>query len=250
MSNVVSKLWEGVRKNLTVKDLPILAKAITDDYTTGQRCAVSMCYNIGYAWEIWHQRDDDDGFWEWLEDETPAELGKSRKAEKYLQVYRNVLADSAGENIKNIPFTKLLTLAATKGTGNQKGPAQPALPKQKRDALLKQLTGDNPPTTQDIKDEVKKALPEKVIPIKAKEAFIWPVFADRLAQYDGFMSPEKAARLFALDRQASPEDIRIMAKHWKQKYHPDKGGNKEEFETICLAEEVFTDSQNEKEVSA
>jgi hypothetical protein len=241
-------MLQKVISKLTVKDLPQLAKSITDNYTTGQRCAVSMCYNIGYAWEIWHQRDDDDGFWEWLDENVPQEIGKST-LRSYLQVYRNVLLDSSAENIKTVPITKLITLSATKGSGNQNKTSEPALSKPKRDSLLKKLTSDKPPTTQDIKDEVKKALPEKVVPIKPKEAFVWPVFADRLAQYDGHMSPEKAARLFALDRQASPEDIKIMAKHWKQKYHPDKGGNIEEFNTICLAEEVFTGSQKEKEAN-
>lgn len=236
-------------KGLTVSDLPKLAKAITDDYTTGQRCAVSMCYNIGYAWEIWHQRDDDEGFWDWLDENVPQEIGKST-LRSYLQVYRNVLLESSSKDLREVPITKLITLAATKGSGTRHAPAKPALPKQKRDSLLKKLTSDTPPTTQEIKDEVKKALPPKVVSIKPKERFVWPTFAVRLAQYDGFMSPEKAARLFALDRQASPEDIKIMAKHWKQKYHPDKGGSKQEFDTICHAEEVFTDSQKEKEASA
>jgi len=231
--------------SLTVKDLPNLAKAITSDYTTGQRCAVSMCYNIGYAWEIWHQRDDDDGFWQWLEDETPDGVGKSRRAQEYLQVYKNVLAESATK-VTDIPMNKLIELARTKRDGGSTT-STPALPKQKRDSLLKKLTSDNPPTTKEIKEEVRRSLPEKVVPIKPKDHFVWPTFAVRLSQYDGYMSPEKAAKLFALDRQASPEDIKIMAKHWKQKYHPDKGGNKDEFDTICIAEEVFTNWQKEKE---
>jgi hypothetical protein len=247
-------MLQKVISKLTVKDLPQLAKSITDDYTTGQRCAVSMCYNIGYAWEIWHQRDDDDGFWEWLENETPTEIGAKRKAEKYLQVYRNVLADSTTENIKDVPFGKLLTLAATapsqRGEGGRFKQPKPALPKQKRDSLLKQLTSDNPPTTQQIKDEVKKVLP-KVTPIKPVQ-FIWPTFSVRLSEclHDDHMSPTKAARLFAMSHEANEEDIRIIAKHWKHKYHPDKGGTTEEFNLICRAEEVFIDSQNGKVASA
>jgi hypothetical protein len=142
MSKVVSSIKDA-KKNLTVNDLPMLAKAITDDYTTGQRCAVSMCYNIGYAWEIWHQRDDDEGFWEWLQEETPAEVAKTRKAEECLQIYRNVLADSPSEKIKDVPVTKLLELSRTaRGANQNTGPAKPALPKQKRDSLLKKLASE------------------------------------------------------------------------------------------------------------
>jgi len=241
-------------KSMTVKDLPRLAKAITDDYTTGQRCAVSMCYNIGYAWEIWHQRDDDEGFWDWLKDETPAEIGKSRKAEQYLQIYKNVLSSSTVENVKDVPISKLLELSRTaktiRGGGGTFAESKPALPQKKREAILKQLTSDNPPTTKQIKEEVRKALP-KVTPIKPV-LFVWPTFAVRLSEClrDDHMSATKAARLFAMSHEANEEDIRIIAKHWKHKYHPDKGGNKEEFQKICHAEEVFIDSQNGKAVAA
>ena len=249
MSKVINNLWEGVKKSLTVNDLPILAKAITDDYTTGQRCAVSMCYNLGYAWEIWHQRDDDEGFWDWLEDSVPKDIPR-KTMRTYLQVYRNVLADAATENIKDIPITKLVTLAATKGSGNQTKAAEPALPKKKREAILKKLTSDNPPTTKEIKEEVKKALPQPT-PIKPV-LFVWPTFAVRLEEclHDSHMSPVKAARLFAMSHEANEEDIRIIAKHWKHKYHPDKGGKQEEFQLICRAEEVFIDSQNGKVAAA
>ena len=53
--------------------------------------------------------------------------------------------------------------------------------------------------------------------------------------------------LFGLSLHLPADEARTYIKVWKQKYHPDKGGDAEEFSAICRAEEVFIEQQKEKE---
>ena len=49
----------------------------------------------------------------------------------------------------------------------------------------------------------------------------------------------RAAAFFDIDKAASAETVRILANHWKRRYHPDKGGDPEIFERICKAERTL-----------
>lgn len=51
--------------------------------------------------------------------------------------------------------------------------------------------------------------------------------------------------LFDLHDDCSTETVKILAKHWKQKYHPDKGGDNDIFQRICEAEKAILNARGE-----
>lgn len=173
---------------------------------------------------------------EWVEDE----VGWHRStADKYLQIH-DCLAHSGRDLIENgCSFNTLQLLSKT------------SLPSAVRERIVSKLLGKKPPSPAEVKQIINDAIP-KGIALPEPVEFHYPPFAVRLNEmlHDEFMSPEKAARLFGMSIKAHLDDIKIITRHWKQKYHPDKGGSKEEYQKICRAEEVFTASQNEKEVAA
>ncbi len=69
-------------------------------------------------------------------------------------------------------------------------------------------------------------------------------FAERIDTPDGFAP--KAAYMFNLHYDEDSEHIKIVAKHWKQKYHPDKqGGSERIFKLICKAEKELLELRSE-----
>lgn len=56
----------------------------------------------------------------------------------------------------------------------------------------------------------------------------------------------KAEKLLDVDAYASAETVRILARHWKNKYHPDKGGDARVFDLIVQAEKTLMKKRGEK----
>lgn len=196
--------------------LPKLATELNNLFTQMETCYVSVCTKMGEARE---EFEDDEDFWDWVEDYTPFKRAMSLE---YLQVHKNVLSGRGQSSIPNaIPFKVLRVLSKTN------------IPKTVQNKVLRDFEKHqlNPekfekPKLEDIKRVVNESLgktPVKKVPaIVRKESF-----SSRLDYADKF--DVSALWLFDLPQDYCPETASIVVKYWKQKYHPDKGGNKYHF---------------------
>lgn len=176
---------------------------------------------------------DEDGT-RWA-DYVEEEVGYSvRQADDYVRVERCLSATGAELSEKGCSFNTLKALSAEK------------LPKAERRKLLDRLRKKSKITQADcskIQADVKAALPEPKATIAQIAGDIdLPVFSERLAKC---VRDENigGTYLFALRDDCNIEDIKTVAKIYKQKYHPDKGGTSEEFDAICRAEQAFIESK-------
>ena len=209
-------------KTLTkIRQLPVLAQALTQSFNDGEKIYLNWCGLLGEARESF---DDDDDFWEWVEDTTPF---KKTTAYRYLQVQREVIAVHSGAEsaIKSMPFNALLAIAKQNLSKSTKNKAIKLYAKHE----------ENPekharPTTADIKRLVRAESPRA--PSKPKISVMSrPAFDDRLTKcLEG--SATNPFYLFALIPEAHYTDGEILVRHWKGKYHPDKGGSNAQFNII------------------
>ena len=138
-------------KTLTkIRQLPVLAQALTQSFNEGEKIYLNWCGLLGEARESF---DDDDDFWEWVEDTTPF---KKTTAYRYLQVQREVIAVHRGAEsaIKSMPFNALLAIAKQNLSKSTKNKAIKLYAKHE----------ENPekharPTTADIKRLVRAESP-------------------------------------------------------------------------------------------
>jgi len=78
-----------------------------------------------------------------------------------------------------------------------------------------------------IQAEIRAALPGPARQLPAPVLIRKDAFAERLEYADQF--DVSAEWLFDLPEDYCPETASLVVKHWKQKYHPDRGGNPYKF---------------------
>ena len=97
-----------------------------------------------------------------------------------------------------------------------------------------------PPTTEEVQRIINKASP-KIVPVES----VNPDFATRSIRKGEFTA--MPSYLLDVTSKASSETIRVLAKYWKQKYHPDKdGGDADIFDRIVKAEASLLAARGEK----
>ena len=152
---------------------------------------------------------------------------------QYLITYDTFKDNKAvGSNQKSenpIPFSKLAPLA---------DPKIKAAPRLK---IVKQLLGKNPPTEKQVRIAARLAKPDYIPP---PITYNKP-FAIRAEQIEGRFKL-KPEYLLELQENSSVELVRLVAKHWKGKYHPDKGGDAAIFSAICDAEKQLLEQRGVK----
>lgn len=191
-----------------------LSNTLNTLYSQMEKCYITICETMGIAREHF---DDDDHFWEWVEEATPF---AKNTAFKYLQVHDNVIetvAHAQRETIKTMPFSALQELAKEN------------TPKSIKTKVIKQFAAaqkdedKKAPTREQVRETVRQA-----VPTKRKRPGPQVVrkhdFDNRLEYAD--KHPVSAVWLFDLPADYCPETADILVKYWKRQYHPDKGGNK------------------------
>lgn len=193
-----------------------LADKLNSLYTQMEKCYVTVCETMGAARDHF---DDDDDFWDWVETCTDF---KRRSANQYLQVHRNVLGNrGTSEKAKSMPFNALRELAKEN------------VPKSVQNKVMNQFDKAakgkaEKPKLEQVKAQVREGLGKPQPKIKQPPAIVRKrSFAERLEYAD--KHDVAAYWLFDLPQDYCPETAAIVVKHWKQKYHPDRGGNAYQF---------------------
>ena len=154
----------------------------------------------------------------------------STHVNNYLRVYERVSEESRFLNTKNpIPFMTLRELVRQE------------VPKKAVSEVIRKFNNQKPPTREDVKRLIREAQPEREIPVihYARD------FAARAEKGLGSFSL-KAEFLLDLSETASAETVRLVARHWKNKYHPDRGGDAKIFDMVVKAETVMLKKRGEK----
>jgi hypothetical protein len=196
---------------ITSDQLDNLATNLKSLFNQMEKCYITICNVMGDSREFF---DDDEEFWDWVENATPF---KRRTAADYLSVHRNVLSrHGAEEKIKTMPFKALREIAKEN------------VPKSVQNKVINSYVTAEKKDTQkpklaDVKAAVRESLgkskpiPKPVLIIRKK------TFAERLDYADKFNVA--GFWLFDLPEDYCPETAALVVKHWKQKYHPDRGGD-------------------------
>lgn len=177
---------------------------------------------------------DEDGFMGWAIDHTKY---SSVHVNNYIRVYDRFAEKIDFSKAENpIPFSSLIELAKQN------------VPKATVNKVLKQYQNKTPPTVREVKAVVRAALP----PAPKKHVVQEKPFVERVATVvDGKWRLRAEALLNIVTvggsvKENNAETIRIVARHWKQKMHPDKpGGNAELFNQIVKAEKELLKSRGE-----
>jgi hypothetical protein len=200
----------------TSGQLDKLATRLNSLYTQMEKCYVTVCEVMGAARDYF---EDDDDFWGWVEDATPF---KRKTANIYLQVERNVLGDSnRRDKAKGMPFSALREIAKEN------------VPKSVQTKVIKQYDRAakgmaKKPNLSQVKAQVRESLGNPAVKPRPKPSIVRKAsFAERLEYAD--KHDVAAYWLFDLPQDYCPETAALVVKHWKQKYHPDRGGDKYKF---------------------
>ena len=168
------------------------------------------------------EKNDDKGFKKWVSQKTGLTYNTSCKhIETYTRFMGNksVVHNQKSEN--PIPFSKLEQLASEK------------IPARVVQSTVEKLASKNPPTYAEVRQIAREAKPTYTPPPQLYR----PSFETRSAtkgDYTG--NPEY---LLDIHSDTSTETVMILAKYWRGKYHPDKGGDKIIFDRILTAEKAI-----------
>ena len=211
------------RKNTEIVSLDGIASEINE-------IAVQVEQSYHRTAELLHiareqfEEENEKGFMEWATSHTPY---KRRHIDDHLRVYEKFLGTGRLNKEKPIPFTVLRELT------RQDVPAATVA------KVLRKFDNVVPPSREEVRQIVKEAKPEYQPPALT---FQKP-FAERCNTSKFHLREE-----YLLDTGqffANAETVRILAKHWKNKYHPDKGGDAEIFNRICKAEKTALKTRGE-----
>jgi len=166
-------------------------------------------------------------FIKWAEKETPYSSNK---------IYRYVAVQNSFSNLKktvdkSIPFSTLEALSSAKASNKTVN------------AVLKKFDGDKKITTAEVKKIIKKAQPPKPPKPQKPVPVVNPCFAERSKRSGSYVA--NPGYLLEVIPTHSAETVRILAKHWKQKYHPDRGGDADIFDRIVKAEQQLLKDRGE-----
>ena len=171
------------------------------------------------------EEEDEKGFMEWATSHTS--YSRSH-VDRHLQVYDRFLARGALNTKNPIPITVLTELSkqdVTKATVAK---------------VLRKFDNVVPPTREEVRQTIRESKPEYQPPVIP---YAKPM-AERINQSEQYVLI--AHKLLDIDQYASAETVRLVAKHWKHKYHPDKGGDTKSFDRIVRAERVMLGKRGEK----
>ena len=165
------------------------------------------------------------GFIKWAEGNTPY---KQRAVYTYLAV-ESKIATVAKTVEKAVPFSVLRELSS------------PKVDKKTVDTVLRKFGNKVKPTTAEVNKIIKDAAPA----VEKKADRVIPDFAIRSIRKGEFVAKE--AFLLNVTKESTAETIRILARYWKQKYHPDKdGGDADIFDRIVKAEKTLLAERGEE----
>ena len=171
------------------------------------------------------EEENEKGFIHWATEHT-----SYTKAHVYahLNVYDKFLSTGRIKEEKPIPFTVLRELT------RQDVPAATVA------KVLRKFDNVVPPTREEVREIVRESKPEYQPPVIP---YAKPM-AERINQSEQYVLI--AHKLLDIDQYASAETVRLVAKHWKHRFHPDKGGDRKSFDRIVRAERVMLGKRGEK----
>jgi len=134
---------------------------------------------------------------------------------------------------KPIPFNTLLELS------------KPKIPKATVNKVLRKFNNNklpqNRPTVKEVKAIIREDVPQLQAPKKMSMSRL-NTFKERVRPKGNYVAgPE---RLLNMAHENTAETVRIVARYWKQKYHPDKPeGDAEIFNRIVKAEKQLLEER-------
>jgi hypothetical protein len=189
---------------------------------------------------LWAAKDmfaSDKDFKSWVASKTGYTLPI---AIRYIDTYdrfkdnQTVARDQASEN--PIPFTKLEELSSKK------------VKARTIDNVVKKLQSKKPPTREEVRKIVREAQPDYVKPEDRPVLAVRHLPPMRGTMEERLKTARKAVGKFDISAwvildlapESNVETAKLVAKFWKQKYHPDReGGDLEAFQIIKRAEEYI-----------
>lgn len=205
------------RKNTEIVSLDGIASEINEIAVQVEQSYMRTAELLHIARDQFEE-EDEKGFLDWALSHTTY---KKSNIYDYINVY-DKFNNSGGRNKqgKPIPFTVLSELT------------KQDIPKATVNKVLRKFDNVVPPTREEVRQTIRESKPEHQPPALT---FQKP-FSERCNTNKFHLREE-----YLLDTGqffANAETVRILAKHWKNKYHPDKGGNAEIFNRICKAEKA------------
>ena len=195
---------------------------------------------------LWGAREhfdenDDKGFKKWVSEKTGytyQTVGSHIKT--YLRFKDNKLIGSNQKSDNPIPFSKLEPLAAEK------------VPHRVVQSTVEKLVSKNPPTEKQVRQTAREAKPGYIKP-EDRGLFMKaipdmrPEFSVRAKNALNAGKHFSPVRVLDISIESNVETIKLVAKHWKQKYHPDReDGNAEIFQLINKCETAMLERRGVK----
>lgn len=199
------------------KGLDQIATRINELYSSMNVSYMETCQLFGRALEE-EFKDDKPAFFEWAQETTEYSKGQINKLLRIQARFGQHRAAQQSE--KPIPINVLETLARDN------------IPHRVVDRVIKmyQRKTTSGPSEREAIEIIRDSVPSAVPP-----SFSYNKPMENRIPKDGYTA--RAEYLLDVTEVTSAETIKIIANYWKNKFHPDKGGDARVFNLIVKAEE-------------